>query len=120
MAEVEYAYAMWLVRNGSQPLALTHLQRAHQHEPETPQWAYAYAIAMHSLGQTDGALALLRSLSAAPIYNEQLMFLHATIARDQSTIDPQVAEEALEIATKLVERAPSNPNYQGLYEALSR
>ena len=120
LAEVEYAYAMWLVRNGSQPLALIHLQRAHETEPETPQWAYAYAIAMHSLGQTEGALTLLRSLSAAPVYNEQLMFLHATIARDQSGFDPQSGVEALQIAIKLVERAPSNANYQSLYEALSR
>ena len=116
--EADYAYAMWLVRNGSPELALIHLQRAYDNAPNEPRWAFAYAVALHSLGQSPSAIELLRSLQGKPIYAEQLMFLHATILRDLLPSQPQLTEEARAIANQLLAVAPSNRNYQTLAASL--
>ena len=118
VAAADYAYAMWLVRNGSRALALVHLRRAYQAEPENPQWSYAYVIALHSLGQTDQALRLLRQLDGQPIYQEQLMFLHASIARDVSQGNPEILVEAHRVVDQLLLRHPSNPRYLTLKNGL--
>lgn len=53
--EADYAYAMWLVRNGPRQLALLHLRRAFENGGDNPQWAYAYSLALHNLGQSAAA-----------------------------------------------------------------
>lgn len=115
----DYAYAMWLVRNGSRELALVHLGRAYRSEPENPQWAYAYVIALHSLGQGSNALELLRSLRGTPIYQAQFMFLHASIARDLSANQPELLDEAHALVDALIDRAPGDRRYHALKENLN-
>lgn len=117
--EADYTYAMWLVRNGSSEMALIHLKRAFDTAPNEPRWAFAYAVALHSLGQSMSAVELLRSLQGKPVYAEQLMFLQATILRDLMASQPQLGEEARTIADQLVKLAPSNSNYQALAASLS-
>ena len=117
--EADYAYAMWLVRNNSRELALIYLKRAFDSAPGEPRWAFAYAVALHSLGQSVSAVELLRSLQGKTVYAEQLKFLHATILRDLIPGQPHLAEEALKIANELVAQAPSNENYRALAASLA-
>ena len=117
--EADYAYAMWLVRNGASELALIHLKRAYDNAPQEPRWAFAYVVALHSLGQSMSAVDLLRSISDQPIYAEQLMYLHATILRDLLPGQPGLADEAYNIAQQLVDLAPNNQNYQALAASLA-
>ena len=91
-------------------------------QPHVPQWAYAYAIALHSLGQGHNAHLLLNKLSTHPVYTVQLKYLHATILRDLSI--PPTAEQTalrehgLRLVDELLILAPTNRNYAALKDAL--
>lgn len=67
------ARALWLVRQGQHRQALPLLANATQTAPDDPRYAHAYAIALHSSGNTQQALATLRDALARHPGNEPLL-----------------------------------------------
>lgn len=59
-AELTYALALSLVRQGQLPLALTYLKQATEQAPDQSQYAYVYAVALFDSGRRTEALQVLR------------------------------------------------------------
>src|SRR4030095_2664548 len=62
-AAVHHALGLLLVRQKRGSEALAELAQAAQLAPGTPDYAYTYAIGLHSAGRTEDALAVLRRAS---------------------------------------------------------
>lgn len=79
-AELPYALALSMVRQGQLQQALSYLKRATELAPENSHYAYVYAIALHDSGQRDAALNVLReALSKAPHHRHlRMAILHYT------------------------------------------
>ena len=80
--DVLLSKALWLVRQQQREAALPLLQQAWQLAPGQGQYAYVYAVALHSLDRSSDALKLL--LDALPQHADaaQLRNLAMNIARD--------------------------------------
>ncbi|MEM9621488.1 MAG: multiheme c-type cytochrome [Pseudomonadota bacterium] len=76
------AKAMWLVRRKQSDEAMPLLRRAYELAPQTPQYAYVYAVALHSNAQSAVALAMLEDVLQRQQGNTQLFNLALSIARD--------------------------------------
>jgi len=61
-ADVHHALGLTLVRIGRRDEATTHLARAAQLAPDRPRYAYVHAVALHSAGDTAGALRAVDDL----------------------------------------------------------
>ena len=59
-ASLPHALGLLLVREQRLPEALAMLALAEERDPEQPRYAYVYALALESTGETDKALAVLR------------------------------------------------------------
>ncbi len=64
-ASVHHALGLLHVRRQRPGEALSELARAVELEPGTPDFAYAYAIGLHSAGRADEAIAVLRAAQSA-------------------------------------------------------
>jgi len=73
---------MWQVRQGRSDDALPLLQRASRLAPESPRYAYVYAVALHSSGQSKLALEVLDAALDRRPNDQQLLGTAFGIARD--------------------------------------
>jgi tetratricopeptide (TPR) repeat protein len=80
--DVLVAQALWLVRQDLSSAALPLLGRASQLAPENMRYAYIYAVALHSVGQSEGALAVLDEALLYRPRDEDLLRAAFGIARD--------------------------------------
>jgi tetratricopeptide (TPR) repeat protein len=60
-ADLHHALGLSLTRKGEQPAALQEFAEAARLAPDNARYAYVQAIAVHSAGKREQALALLRS-----------------------------------------------------------
>ena len=84
--------------------ALAELGRAAELAPGTPDFAYAYAIGLHSAGRADEALAVLRAAQKRSPGSRGLLVALVTIHRERGSL-----REARAWARKLLEAAPGRP-----------
>ena len=99
---------------GRQPEALVELERAAAAAPDEPRYAYVLGVALHSMGKTDQAVAVLeRTHRRAPADADVLAAL-ASIERERGR-----AKAALAYARKLAALDPSDPGARALVTSSS-
>ena len=104
-AALHHALGLTLTRLKRRDDALAEFQKAAELEPDSPQYAYVYAVALHSGGHADEAMtALKRALASHP--NDRSI-LSALIAFSRTNGD---AEAALTYAQRLAVITPDDPN----------
>ncbi|MGI9327504.1 MAG: tetratricopeptide repeat protein, partial [Pseudomonadales bacterium] len=86
-ADVLLAKGLWLVRQQRAEEALPLLRSATELAPQVQRYAYIYAVALHSLGQSEAALSILDELLEAAGNDRQLLEAAASIARDAGLAD---------------------------------
>ena len=87
--------------------------RRRARRPGRPDFAYAYAIGLHSAGRADEALAVLRAAQKRSPGARGLLVALVTIHRERGAL-----REARAWARKLVEAAPGDPSARALAASL--
>ncbi len=59
--DVHHALGLLLVRRRQLPAAIAELERAAELRPELPRYSYVLGVALHEVGRSDRALAVLRA-----------------------------------------------------------
>ena len=95
--------------------ALAELAQAAELAPGTPDYAYTYAIGLHSAGRTEDALAALRRASTRNPGARNVLVALVTINRERGA-----AAEARRYAEKLVAAAPADPAARALLDSLEQ
>ena len=104
-AGLHHALGLTLIREKRPDNALAEFRTATEIEPDRSRYAYVYAIALHSSGQTDEAKKTLKeNLTRHPDDRDTLLAL-VTFNRDAGDI-----AAALEYAEQLSHVAPNNPD----------
>jgi Flp pilus assembly protein TadD len=102
-AALHYALGLLLVRQQRRAEAEVELARAAALAPDDPGIAYVYAIALHSSGQTDRALAVLRRAHARSPADVRVLMTLVTVNRDRGALGA-----ARRWARTLLRAAPGN------------
>jgi predicted CXXCH cytochrome family protein len=112
-ASLHHALGLTLVRLHRSAEVVSELEIAARLEPVAPNYAYVYAVALHSAGRTNDALdEIERALRRSP-GNMDLLVAGTTIARDSGD-----RARALQWAERLAKADPSDPTAQRLLEEL--
>jgi Flp pilus assembly protein TadD len=112
-ASVHHALGLLLVRQKRSAEALLELGRAAELAPGAPDFAYTYAIGLHSAGRADEALAVLRAAQKRNPGARGLLVALVTICRERGA-----RREAKAWARKLAEAAPGDPSARALLASL--
>jgi Flp pilus assembly protein TadD len=112
-ASVHHALGLLLVRRKRPGEALAELGRAAGLAPDSPDFAYGYAIGLHSAGRAEEALAVLRAAQKRSPGARGLLVALVTIQRERGALG-----EARAWARKLVEAAPGDPSARALAASL--
>jgi Flp pilus assembly protein TadD len=114
-AAAYYGLGLALVRQKRLSDALPELRRAAELEPERARYAYVYAVALHSAGQPQEAITVLKqTLIGHPNDRDTLL---ALISFSRAAGDPKTA---LEYAERLNRIAPDDPEIKKLLDLLRR
>jgi predicted CXXCH cytochrome family protein len=112
-AGLHHALGLLLTRMKQPADALDELRRASELAPGSTRYAYVHAVALHSAGQREQAMTVLKKILADhPDDRDSLQAIMA-FARD----DGDVAT-ALEYAKRLAQLAPNDPNLKALVDSL--
>jgi tetratricopeptide (TPR) repeat protein len=113
--DVHHALGLLLVRRGLGDEAIAALGRAAELAPERPRYGYVHAVALHSDGDSVGALrALEETHRRFPAHRDTLRAL-VSIHRERGA-----SSEATRYARKLAALAPGDPRVRSLLEVLER
>jgi len=112
---LHHALGLTLVRTRRLDKALIALRRAAELAPQTPRFSYVYAIALHSTGKPDEAIARLEETWRRHPADREILQALATILRDRGSLG-----RARFFARKLLELDPGNPAYRRLLLSLDR
>ena len=112
-AELEHALGLALVRSGRADESLVALSRAVELEKDNARFAYVYAVALNSMGQSEAALNTLETTHARHPNNRDTLFALATINKDLKRRD-----DAIKWAQELTRRYPGDPSARNLLESL--
>ena len=93
--------------------ALSSLQKAAELQPEAARYTYVYGVALNSVGKTTEALQVLEQGFARHPGDREIIFMIASIYRDQGQND-----KALEWAQKLLAINPADQNASKFIEML--
>ena len=110
-----HALGLLETRSAQPEKALAYLQRAAALETGGTRHRFVYAIALHDLGQPREAIVQLQGLLRAVPNNTEVLLALANYNAELGQRD-----KALGYARTLTEIAPSNQNYQQLYQQLSQ
>ena len=114
-ADAHHALGLLLVRDGRAGEAMPYLQRAAELEGRSTRYAYVYAVALQSAGDTARARTVLeRTLERHP-RDRDLLFALAALHRDGGR-----AAEALRYARVLAQAHPLDPAGAALIAELER
>ena len=112
-AMLHHALGLSLARSGGRTAgALNELKRASDLSSET-RFTYAYAVALHSSGKVDEAVAALERALARDPGDRDVLFALATFQRDAGRIG-----KALRYAEQLRLRHPDDPDAEALVSSL--
>ena len=104
------AVARLKVRRGQRDQSLFFFAEAARLAPEVPHMAFAYAVALNSMGQGDKAVRVLETAHRRHPGDRELLFTLTTIHRDRRDL-----EAARRFARKLLALAPNNRVYTQLW-----
>src|SRR5262249_5172124 len=114
-AGLHHALGLALTRLKRREEALEELRRAAELDPDRARYAYVYAVGLHSAGQVDDAMAVLKaSLARHPGDRDTLLAL-VSYSRDAGDFGT-----ALNYAEQLARAAPGEPGLTALIESLRR
>jgi len=114
-AGLHHTLGLTLTRLKRREEALGELRRAAELDPDRARYAYVYAVGLHSAGQVDDALAVLKaSLARHPADRDTLLAL-VSYSRDAGDFGT-----ALNYAEQLARGAPGEPGLTALIEDLRR
>ncbi|TXL70581.1 tetratricopeptide repeat protein [Vineibacter terrae] len=114
-AELHHALGLRLVRANDLPGALRELGEAAASAPDNPRHAYVYAIALHSAGRRQEAMAILTDADARHPYDPDILGALVSLAREQGAVG-----DALRYARLLLEVLPDDPGVSRLVRELER
>jgi Flp pilus assembly protein TadD len=110
-----HALGLAQVRKGDRTAALKSLAEAARLAPDRSRYAYVWAVALHSAGRSDEAVAALRAADRRHPYD--VAILRALVSIQRETGDTRAA---LGDARKLVEALPDDPRVKAMVDELSR
>jgi tetratricopeptide (TPR) repeat protein len=108
-----HALGLAQVRMGDAEAGTASLKRACDLAPAVARYAYVYAVALNSQGQSEQALRLLRETHVQFENDQDVLFMLAAIHRDRNEL-----EQALQYADRLIRIAPDKPDVQALRREL--
>ena len=114
-ASLHHALGLTLVRQKRNEAALDELHQAASMDPGQARYAYVYAVALHSAGQRDDALAVLRS--SLQMHPNDRNTLSAAVALSREKGD---AAAALGYAERLARLIPGNREIEELIKQLRK
>jgi predicted CXXCH cytochrome family protein len=114
-AAAHHALGLTLTRLKKPDAALAEFRNAAELEPDSSQYAYVYAVALHSAGQRDQAMTVLREALKSHAGNREI--LSALISFSRMAGDTTAA---LGYAEQLAVIAPEDPNLASLIQELRR
>ncbi len=85
-AQVRVATALWHVRQGDMPSALSLLAEGHRAGPQAGS-GYVYAVALNSAGQADEAIQVIDELIEADTYSDQVVQLGISLAQQHGSAE---------------------------------
>jgi len=112
-ADLHHALGLLRVRQGETGAAMAELKLAAQLAPDIIRYTYVYAVALHSSGQVDEALKVLREADARHPNTPDILGTLVSIYRETGA-----NREALVQARKLLAILPDNPQVQQLLNEL--
>ena len=112
-AVARHALGLLLLRKQLLSEAIPELRLAAQSAPENARYAYVYAIALHTAGQSPEALRVLRAAHETRPADVDVLIALATISRDTGDLPA-----AKDYAAQLLLAAPNNPDAQALSQSL--
>jgi predicted CXXCH cytochrome family protein len=114
-AGLHHALGLAFVRLKRNDEALAELNKASELDPERSRYAYVYAVALHSGGRVQDAVAVLKgNLARHPNDRDTLLAL-ISFSRDSGD-----TTSALDYAQKLAQISPADPGLTALIDALKR
>jgi predicted CXXCH cytochrome family protein len=112
-AGLYHALGLALTRQKRPDAALTEFRMAAELEPERSRYAYVYAVALHSSGQVDQSMKILKQSLARHPDDRETLFALVTFSRDAGDIGT-----ALEFAEQLSRIAPDDRDVTRLTDDL--
>ena len=103
------------MRQGRVAEAIDLLRRAAAGRPESPRFAYVYAVALHDTGRRDEAIAVLTAAHGRRPADRETLAALATYVAERGDL-----RQALGYADKLVALDPSAAASRALVESLRR
>jgi predicted CXXCH cytochrome family protein len=113
--DIRHALGLLLVRQNNYPDAMDQLRQAAELAPDNARYAYVYAIALNSVGQPAGALAVLERAHQQHATDTDVLLALISIARDNGDF-----AAALRHARELGAQHPGDPRIQPLIEELEQ
>lgn len=114
-APLHHAVGLQQVRAGAGAGAVAALQQAHELEPDNGRFAYVYAIAQNSTGDSSAALdTLSRTLRRHP-YDRDVLAALASINRDAGNLDA-----ARRYVERMLELRPGDPQAMQMLQQMQR
>jgi Flp pilus assembly protein TadD len=114
-ADLLHALGLAQVRKGDRTAALKSLAEAARLAPDRSRYAYVWAVALHSAGRSNEAVAALREADRRHPYDVTL--LRALISIQSEMGEPRAA---LAYARKLAKVLPDDPRVKAMVDELSR
>jgi tetratricopeptide (TPR) repeat protein len=114
-AGLHHALGLALTRLKRREESLSELRRAAELDPDRARYAYVYAVGLHSAGQVDDAMAVLKANFARHPADRDTLLALVSYSRDAGDFGT-----ALNYAEQLAGGAPSEPGLAALIENLRR
>ena len=114
-AEPIHALGLLKARLGRQQEALDLFAKAAQLQSGTSRYAYVYAVALHSYGEVDKAIAVLKKAHDARPADRDILMALITFHRDKGDVS-----SAMVYADKLVQLSPGDGQAIALRSSLNR
>jgi predicted CXXCH cytochrome family protein len=112
-AGLHHALGLALTRLKRTEDAMVELRRAADLEPSRPRYLYVYAVALHSAGHRDEAIAVLKEFSNRQMEDRDILLALVTFSRDAGDLT-----SALEYAERLARIAPDDRNIANFVQSL--
>ena len=112
-ADVHHALGLLQVRQKRHGEALGSLERAAQLRPDFPRYSYVFAVGLHSTGETNRALEVLKAAHQRNPADRELLLALITINREQGKV-----EDAATYARKLLQLSPQDPTARQIMQVL--
>jgi Flp pilus assembly protein TadD len=112
-AGLHHAMGLALTRLKRADEAIAELRRAADLEPDRARYLYVYAVALHSAGHRDEAIAALKEYSSKRAEDRDILLAVITFSRDAGDLTT-----ALEFAERLARIAPDDRQIAGFVQSL--